>query len=303
MQIGIVGLGKMGFGFALRLLEKGRQIVGFDNLSEPREQLAKQGGTKAESLENLVSKLQKPRVILLSISHDAVEPVIFGEKGLTDYLSKGDIIIDAANAYYKNSLSHYEKLKEKGIDYLDMGVSGGPAGARGGSSIMIGGDPQIYQKVEHVFKDLAAPDGYGYLGPAGAGHFTKMVHNGIEYGMMQAIAEGFTVLKNAPFVLNLRKIAQIYNHGAVTQSRLMGWLTQAFEAYGQDLEEVSGSVAQTGEGAWTSQTAEELKIPLPIIEGSVKFRSDSEKNPSFTGKILAALRNQFGGHAVKKRSP
>jgi 6-phosphogluconate dehydrogenase len=300
MQIGIVGLGKMGFNFSLRLLEKGYKVAGFDSNPKPGEELAKQGGACVGSLKELCTKLTPPRTVLLSIPQEATEEVLFGENGLVNYLSSGDAVIDAANAYYKDSISHYERLKQEGIGYLDMGVSGGPAGARNGSSIMVGGEKEIYNKLERVFEDLAAPDGYAYVGPAGAGHFVKMVHNGIEYGMMQAIAEGFTVLKNAPFQLDLEKIAKVYNHGAVTESRLMGWLTQAFGEFGQNLSEVSGSVAQTGEGAWTSKTAKELGISVPIIDGSVKFRSDSEKNPSFTGKILTALRNQFGGHPIKE---
>jgi len=300
MQIGIVGLGKMGFNFSLRLLEKGYKVTGFDSNPKPGEELAKQGGACVGSLKELCTKLTPPRTVLLSIPQEATEEVLFGENGLVNYLSSGDAVIDAANAYYKDSISHYERLKQEGIGYLDMGVSGGPAGARNGSSIMVGGEKEIYNKLERVFEDLAAPDGYAYVGPAGAGHFVKMVHNGIEYGMMQAIAEGFTVLKNAPFQLDLEKIAKVYNHGAVTESRLMGWLTQAFGEFGQNLSEVSGSVAQTGEGAWTSKTAKELGISVPIIDGSVKFRSDSEKNPSFTGKILTALRNQFGGHPIKE---
>ena len=289
----------MGFGFSLHLLEKNYEVVGFNRSPQPSQDLAKQGGIPAKSLEKLSTKLKSPRTIIPSVPHAAVEEVLFGEKGLINYLSEGDIVIDAANAYYKNSIRHHERLKEKGVSYLDMGVSGGPSGARSGASIMVGGNEVVYKKVEQIFKDLAVPEGYSYVGPAGAGHFTKMVHNGIEYGMMQAIAEGFTVLKNAPFKLDLKTVARIYNHGAVTQSRLMGWLTQAFEAYGQDLKDVSGSVAQTGEGAWTTETAKELKVPDPVIESSVKFRSNSAKKPSFTGQILTALRNQFGGHPIK----
>jgi len=292
----------MGFNFSLRLLEKGYQVSGFDSNPKPGEELAKQGGTATKSLEELAAKLSKPRIVLLSVPHDTIEEVLFGKNGLVNYLSTGDTVIDAANAFYKNSIHHYERLKQKGIGYLDMGVSGGPGGARNGSSIMVGGDEVVYKKAEQVFKDLAAPEGYAYVGHSGAGHFTKMVHNGIEYGMMQAIAEGFTVLKNAPFQLDLEKIAQVYNHGTVTESRLMGWLTQAFGEFGQNLSEVSGSVAQTGEGAWTAHTAKDLGIAVPIIEDSVKFRSDSAKNPSFTGQILTALRNQFGGHSIKPTS-
>lgn len=167
---------------------------------------------------------------------------------------------------------------------------------------MVGGKEEIYKKYEQLFKDLSVENGYGYMGPAGAGHFVKMVHNGIEYGMMQAIGEGYEVMKKAPFKLDLKKVTEVYSHGTVIESSLIDWLKSAYEQYGEDLEEISGSVAQSGEGLWTSQTAKELSVPAPIIEGSVNFRKESEKKPSYTGKVLSALRNQFGHHEVKKNA-
>jgi len=294
-------LGKMGFNFGLRLLEKGYQVTGFDNLSEPRKQLAQQGGTQAGSLEELVRSLQKPRVILLSIPHDTVEPTIFAKKGLADYLSKGDIIIDAANAYYKNSLSHYEKLKEKGIDYLDMGVSGGPAGARSGSSIMVGGDEPIYKKVEQIFKDLAAPDGYGYMGPAGAGHFVKMVHNAIEYVLMQAYGEGFELLVAGPYKkLDLQKIAKIWNHGAVVASFVLDKIEAVF-AKDPRLETIEGFVEDLGEGRWAVREAVGDEVPAETITQALFDRFRSRQKDSFAAKLSAALRHEIGGHPVKER--
>jgi len=293
----------MGFGFALRLLEKGCQVTGFDNLSEPRKQLAQQGGAQAGSLEELVRSLPKPRVILLSIPHDAIEPTIFGEKGLADYLSGGDTIIDAANAYYKNSLSHYEKLKEKGIDYLDMGVSGGPAGARSGSSIMVGGNPEIYQKVEQLFKDLAAPDGYGYMGPAGAGHFVKMVHNAIEYVLMQAYGEGFELLVAGPYKkLDLQKIAKVWNHGGVVASFVLDKIEAVF-AKDSRLETIEGFVEDLGEGRWAVREAVGDEVPAETITQALFDRFRSRQKDSFAAKLSAALRHEIGGHAVKKKSP
>jgi 6-phosphogluconate dehydrogenase len=163
---------------------------------------------------------------------------------------------------------------------------------------MIGGDKKIFQQLEPLFKDLSVPGGYSYFGEAGAGHFVKMVHNGIEYGMMQSLAEGFAIMKKSPYMLDLEKIANVYNNGSVIESKLVGWLEESFKLYGQDLKSVSGSVAYTGEGEWTVKSGKKLKVPTPVIEDSFKFRVRSKKAPSYIGKILSALRNRFGGHAV-----
>ena len=217
------------------------------------------------------------------------------------FLDKGDTIIDGGNSPYKDSIRRAKELDGKGIDFLDAGVSGGPSGARNGACIMVGGKRVVYRKFKNLFRDLSARKGYAYVGKSGAGHFVKMVHNGIEYGMMQAIAEGFAVMKVSPFDLNLLKIADLYNHQSVIESRLVGWLKTAFKQYGEDLEYISGSVAQTGEGSWTVEAAKELGIPAPIIEGALNFRIQSQTNPTYTGKIVSALRNQFGGHEVFKK--
>ncbi|MSR76594.1 MAG: 6-phosphogluconate dehydrogenase (decarboxylating), partial [Candidatus Ryanbacteria bacterium] len=184
--------------------------------------------------------------------------------------------------------------------FLDIGTSGGPAGARNGASLMIGGTREAFDRLEGLFQDLAVGGGYIYAGGAGAGHFIKMVHNGIEYGMMQALAEGFAILKASDYKLDLSEVAAVYNHGSVIESRLTGWLQDALEIYGDDLSEISGSVAHTGEGMWTVDAARELNIKAKVIEDALQFRIESEKNPSYTGKILSALRNRFGGHAAKK---
>jgi len=236
-------------------------------------------------------------VIWLMLPHAAVDETI---SEIKSRLSKGDIIIDGGNSHYKDSIRRAEELAKDGIYFLDVGVSGGPAGAKEGACLMIGGEKLIYEKLEQLFKDLAVPYGYGHMGKSGAGHFVKMVHNGIEYGMMQAIAEGFAILSKSDFNIDLKKTADLYNHASVIQSRLIGWAKSAFEAYGENLDRVSGIVEHTGEGAWMVEAARDLGIPVPIIEGALKFRIDSEKNTSFTGKILSALRNQFGGHDVKK---
>ncbi|MGC8776116.1 MAG: glucose-6-phosphate dehydrogenase [Minisyncoccia bacterium] len=295
-EIGIIGLGKMGYNLALNLLDKNWQVFGYDkNFNKNEENKIK----ISSNLKELVLKLQKPRVILLSLPHQIVFEVLFEQDGLINYLEKGDIIIDGGNSFYKNSQKIYKKLKKIGINFLDVGISGGPSGARYGPSLMIGGDKKVFEEIEYLFKDLACPGGYTYFGKSGAGHFIKMIHNGIEYGIMQAIAEGFNLIKIADFNLNLKKVAELYNNGSVIESKLINWLRLAYEKYGQNLEEVSGSPAYTGEGEWTVNFAEKLKQSAPVIKAAFEFRVKSKNNPNYIGKIIQALRNQFGGHSIK----
>jgi 6-phosphogluconate dehydrogenase len=302
MQIGYFGLGKMGFNMVLRLLENGYNVVACNRSPEPIKEAAKAGATAAFTCAELAKNLKRPRTIWVMVpAGKPVDEVIFGEGNLVNFLEKGDTVIDGGNSFYKDAVRRYKKLEERGIDFLDAGVSGGPGGARNGAAIMVGGDEKVFKKYERLFKDLSVKNSYGYMGPAGAGHFVKMVHNGIEYGMMQAIGEGFEVIKRAPFKLDLKKVTEVYSHGTVIESRLIDWLKTAYEVHGEELEGISGSVAQSGEGLWTSQTAKELHVPAPIIEGSVRFRKQSEKNPSYTGKVLSALRNQFGHHEVREK--
>jgi 6-phosphogluconate dehydrogenase len=302
MQIGYFGLGKMGFNMVLRLLEKDHKVVACNRSPEPIKELGEAGANTAFSCAELAKNLRPPRTVWIMVpAGKPVDEVIFEEGDLINLLEKGDTVIDGGNSFYKDTVRRYKKLKERGINFLDAGVSGGPGGARNGASIMVGGEPEIYKKYERLFKNLSVEDGYGHMGSSGAGHFVKMVHNGIEYGMMQAIGEGFEVMKRAPFKLDLKKIAEVYSHGTVIESSLINWLKSAYEQYGDNLEEISGSINQSGEGKWTSETAKELGIPALIIDGSVKFRTDSQKNPSYTGQVVSALRNQFGGHEVKKK--
>ena len=302
MQIGYFGLGKMGFNMVLRLLDRSYNVIACNRSPEPIKEVAKAGANTAFTCADLAKNLKAPRLVWIMVpAGKPTDEVIFEEGNLINLLQKGDTIIDGGNSFYKDTVRRYKKLGERGINFLDAGVSGGPNGARNGASIMVGGDREVYKEYEVLFKDLSVPDGYGYMGPSGAGHFVKMVHNGIEYGMMQAIGEGFEVLKAAPFKLDLKKVAEVYSRGTVIESKLISWLKSAYEQHGEDLEEISGSISQSGEGLWTSQTAKELGVPVPIIEGSVKFREQSENNPSYTGRVVSALRNQFGGHEVKKK--
>jgi len=295
--IGYVGLGKMGEGMVLRLLEKGWDVVAYNRSPEPTKKVAEQGAVGAYSLKELTEKLASPRLIWLMVPHQAVDAVL---DELLPLLAEGDTIIDGGNSNYKQTLKRAELLESKNIHFMDAGTSGGPGGARNGACVMVGGKKELFEKYEEFFKDISSPDAYGYMGKSGAGHFVKMVHNGIEYGMMQAIGEGFEVLKKSAFDIDLTEAVRVYNHQSVIESRLTGWLQKAFEKHGEDLNDISGKVSASGEGLWTVEAAQELGVPVPIIEGSLRFREASQQNPSYTGQVVSALRNQFGGHEVAK---
>ncbi len=288
----------MGTNMVERLLEKGYSVVAEDMNEKAVQAVAEKGAEGAHGVEELVSKLaDTPRLIWIMVPHQVVDDVL---ENLTPLLAEGDRVIDGGNSFYKDSVRRARELKEKGIHLLDVGVSGGPEGALEGASMMIGGERELFEEYEQLFDDLTVEGGYGYMGESGAGHFVKMVHNGIEYGMMQAIAEGFTVMKKSDFDLDLAEVARVYNHGTVIQSNLIEWLYEGYDEYGIDLSPISGEVDQSGEGKWTMQTAEEWGIRVPIIEEAVQFRLDSQGNPSYTGKVVSLLRHQFGGHEVKK---
>jgi len=298
MQIGYIGLGKMGLAQVERLLEYGHRVVAWNRSEGPRLLAQGAGAEITESIAALVSKLKTPRLIWLMVPHAVVDDVL---KELVPHLSKGDTVIDGGNSFYKHSMRRAKELSKKGINFLDCGTSGGPAGARKGACLMIGGEKKVFEKHEKLFRDLAALDAYAYFGKAGAGHFVKMIHNGIEYGMMQAIGEGFEVMKRSAFKLPLREVARLYNHKSVIESRLIGWLEQAYKAHGENLRGISGEVSHSGEGLWTVATAKELKVPVKVIKEALDFRVMSKGNPSYTGQVVSALRNQFGGHPVRSR--
>ena len=298
MRIGYIGLGKMGAHMCERLLSKGHEIVAFDPNEDAIKKIASKGAESAKSGADIVKKLSTPRVVWLMVPHAHVSSVL---DEIQPHLAKGDVVIDGGNSLYKESRERAAVLKRKGIFFLDAGISGGPKGALEGACVMVGGDKKSYEKLETLFRDIAAPNAYDYCGASGAGHFVKMVHNGIEYGMMQSLAEGFALLKKSPFKLNVLKVAHLYNHRSVIESRLVGWLIDAYEKYGQDLHELSGTVGHSGEGAWTVEAGKKLKSPTPSIELALNFRKKSSKNPSYIGKILSGLRHSFGGHAAKKK--
>ena len=278
-------------------------MAAYNRHAEKLTDVAVEGVAGVTDVGQLIGQLTLPRVVWLMVTAgQAVDELLFGPQGLAQHLGRGDVVIDGGNANFNDSVRRASELAKRGIRFLDVGVSGGPAGARHGACLMIGGDATAYAWLEPLFRDLAVPQGYAYLGEAGAGHFAKMVHNGIEYGMMQSLAEGFAVLQKSRFGYDLAALAGLYNNGSVIESHLVEWLKRAYEAHGLKLADVSGSVAHTGEGEWTVKTAKALKVPVPIIEGSYKFRVKSAKVPSYTGKILSALRNQFGGHELKAKS-
>ena len=281
----------------LRMQEKGHSVVAFNRNLEGRKDARKAGVKKVvDSLSELVKNLPAPRLVWIMVSHKGVDEVL---DKLLPLLSKGDTIIDGGNCFFEETVHRAKKVTKSGFRFLDVGVSGGPSGARSGACLMIGGEKKDFIRLKNLFADLSVPDGFGYMGGHGAGHFVKMVHNGIEYGMMQSIAEGFSVMQNSPFQFDLKKVARVYNRGSVISSRLMEWLERGFEQHGVALKDVSGFVAHSGEGEWTIQTAKKFKIPVKVIEESFRFRVRSAKRPSFMGKILTMLRNQFGGHNIK----
>jgi 6-phosphogluconate dehydrogenase len=301
--IGLFGLGKMGANVARQLNEKGWTVIASNRSHDPIAAIAKEGIETAPTLGAMIDKLPKSssnkygRVVWLMITAGKANDELL--KDIIPHLKKGDIVIDAANAFYEDTIRRAKLLKKRGIHFIDVGFSGGPAGARRGGSLMIGGDKKVYEYLEPLFRDLAVDGGYAHFGDAGAGHFVKMVHNGIEYGMMQAIGEGFAIMKKSPFELDLEKVTRIYNHGSVIESHLVKWLEEAYKIYGQDLKTISGSVNYTGEGEWTVKTGKKLKVQTPVIQDSFKFRVRSKRAPSYIGKVLSALRNRFGGHSIE----
>ena len=304
-EIGVVGLGKMGAGIARQLNEKGWRVYAYNRTTSVSRAMEPEGITAKDTLKDLVLALKAPRTLWVMVPAGApVDEVIFGPTGLLQYLEPGDLIVDAGNSNYRDTINRGARIKKegRGVQFMDVGVSGGPRGARYGACCMIGGSRKTYEQLLPLFVDINVRGGFAFFKGVGAGHFVKMVHNGIEYGMMQAIAEGFAVMKKSKFNLNLSHVAQIYNRGSVVESRLVGWLKDGFEKYGEDLSSISATVAHTGEGAWTVEVASKLGVDVPILKGSLQFRIDSNKHPSYTGRVLSTLRNQFGGHEATKKN-
>jgi 6-phosphogluconate dehydrogenase len=298
MQLGMIGLGRMGFNMARRLIAGGHQVVGYDRAASQAEALRQAGGGAAVSVEELLKQLAPPRAIWLMIPAGA--PTSQQIEALAPLLARGDIVIDGGNSFYQDSMRHAAMLKEHGVHFMDAGVSGGIWGFQEGFCLMVGADQPIFATLEPILKTLAPPDGYRRVGPVGAGHFVKMVHNGIEYGLMEAYAEGFELMRaKTEFDLDLGGIADLWRHGSVVRSWLLELACDAFED-DPDLDAIKGYVADSGEGRWTVQETIDLAVPAPVITLALQMRFLSRQEDSFGAKVLAALRNEFGGHAVVK---
>jgi len=300
MQIAMIGLGRMGANMTTRLLEGGHNVLAFD-LSEEAVAKAKSGGADgAHSLEEVAQKLEPPRVAWVMVP--AGDPVETSVAKLGDLFEAGDIIIDGGNSNYNDTLRRGDKLAERGIAYVDVGVSGGVWGLKEGYGMMVGGDDEAVGKIRPILETLApAPNkGWGHMGPRGAGHFVKMVHNGIEYGMMQAYAEGFAILKaKEPFDLDLHQVAEAWRFGTVIRSWLLDLTARALDD-DAGLADIAPWVDDSGEGRWTVKEAIDLAVPAPVISEALYARFRSRRDDNFADKLLAAMRHQFGGHAVKE---
>ena len=303
MQIGFIGLGRMGANMVRRLGRDGHEIVAHNRTIEKAHELAAEekaaGHTvvSADTVEALVAALPKPRAVWIMVpAGDATEAQI---AELLEHLEPGDTIIDGGNTNFHDDVRRHRELAEHGIRYVDAGTSGGIWGLANGFCLMVGGDREAVEPLEPIFRSLAPKDGYLHAGPPGAGHYVKMVHNGIEYGLMQAYAEGFEIMHASEYPLDLAAISDLWNHGSVVRSWLLELATDAFRKNGEDLGELKGWVADSGEGRWTVQEAIDRDVPAPIITLALQTRFRSRQDDSYGAKVLAALRNEFGGHAVK----
>lgn len=297
MELGMIGLGRMGANMTERLVCGNHRVISYDRNAEAIQRVVDIGGVGAHSLSDFVKQLTPPRVIWMMVPSGA--PVDQTIEQLLPNLTRGDILIDGGNSKYKDSLRRAETLKAEGIHFVDVGTSGGVWGLELGYCMMIGGEKAIVDSLEPIFKTLAPPDGYLHVGPNGAGHFVKMIHNGIEYGMLQAYGEGFELLKASQFELELGKIAHLWNQGSVVRSWLLELAENALQK-DPKLASIKGYVEDSGLGRWTVEEAIEKGVPAPVLTLSLFARFASRQDDSFAAKVIAALRNEFGGHAVKK---
>lgn len=303
MKLGFIGLGKMGQAMVLNLAEKGIEVVVFNRTFGKMDELAGQVKnarilTKAYSYKELVEKLPRPRIIWLMVEHGKAVDEVIGNL-LENGLEASDIVIDGGNSFYKDTVRRYQHLQEKGICFLDAGTSGGLEGARKGACIMVGGDKEVFEKVRAYFEAMAGEKGdVTYFGPSGAGHFVKMVHNGVEYGMLEAIGEGFELLARSDYKPDLNKVAINWSKGSVVRGWLMDLLIKAFRDF-PDLATIEGKVGGGSTGNWTLETAKELNTEIPAIEAAVKARKQTQRVPTYAGKVIQALRNEFGGHDLR----
>ncbi len=297
MKIRLIGLGKMGANIALNLRDHGHEVWGFDLNESARAILKNEHINVFDNLKDCLKDDGNRKIVWMLVPNQFVDSVL---EEVVPLLNKNDIVIDAGNSNFNASMKRYDALKEKNIDFIDLGTSGGISGARNGACLMAGGQREVVSYVEPVFLDVATKDGYAYTGKPGSGHYVKMVHNGIEYGMMQAIAEGFDLLEASPFELDYVDISKMWNHGSIIESNLMG---NIYDAFSKDvhLDEITGRVDDSGEGMWTIEEALKLKVSIPVITQSLFSRYKSRDEAQFAEKVVAAMRKEFGGHAVYKK--
>jgi 6-phosphogluconate dehydrogenase len=300
MELGMIGLGRMGANITRRLLRDGHRVAVFDRDPAPAVALKEEGADPAETLQGLVAALQAPRNLWIMVPSG--QPVTDTIAALTPLLSEGDCIIDGGNSNFRDSVARADVLRGSGIHFLDVGTSGGIWGLENGFCLMVGGDENVFRRLEPIFKTLAPVDGYAHVGESGAGHFVKMVHNGIEYGLLQAYAEGFEMLDASRYDLDLPRIAALWNKGSVVRSWLLELAEDALDG-DPHLESVRGYVGDSGEGRWTIQEAIELDVPVTVLAHSLFARFRSRQDESFGAKLIAALRREFGGHAVRSGGP
>ncbi len=298
MVIGLMGLGKMGFQLALNMRDHHIDVIGYDVNQASVDELIKAGMKGATSLADLIAKLPKPRIIWVMVPAGVITERVIVD--LSTMLDENDIVIDGGNSNYRDSIRRYELLKSNHIHFLDCGTSGGMNGARFGASLMIGGDDAIYQLVKPLFQAIAKENGFAHMGPAGSGHFVKMVHNGIEYGMMQAIGEGFDLLKASDFDLDYAKVATVWSNGSIIEGLLMNNIKDALSKDAH-LSSIQGKVDDSGEGQWMIEEALKHKVSIPVIAQSLFARYKSKDEDHFSEKVVAAIRNEFGGHKVYKK--
>lgn len=297
MKIGFIGLGKMGGKMVERLLLRGHEVVVYNLTKKEVDEAAAKGAIPAASIEELVSKLDDRKLVWLMVP--AGKPVDENIAQLKTLLSKGDIIVDGGNSYWKETVERGKHVAENGMYYIDCGTSGGVWGLQNGYCLMYGGNKEACDFAEPIFKSLAPENGYIYCGESGAGHMVKMVHNGIEYGMMQAYAEGFEIMKNSPYEVDLAKVSRVWMNGSVVRSWLLELIGNALDG-NEELDGIKDYVSDSGEGRWTVQTAMDFNVPAHVITASLYTRFQSRQDASYAMKLLAAMRNQFGGHEIKK---
>lgn len=303
MKIGFIGLGNMGLNMVKNIIDHNHEVIAWNRSKEPRDEAEKYGAQTTESIKELVGKLDSsPKIIFSMISAGpVVDTILFenGENSIFDLLSEGDIFIDGVNSHYKDSIKRAKKLGEKGIKMIDAGISGGVDGARNGACAMVGGDEESFKYVEQLFKDITVENGYGYFGKNGAGHFVKMVHNAIEYGMMQVIGEGLNLLDESEFKPDLKKVLDVYNHGSIIESKLIGFLKKVVD--GKEVSELESEIGSLGTGRWAAEDALQRGVPFTAITHAVYNRYMSRGTGDYAFKIIQAMRAEFGAHNTKER--